>query len=326
MPPRSSRRGRETPPGRPAVPSSATACGWAGLGLVESPQPEPPGPSSSGTARGPAAGFGRGCRNGVPGPPSCPAALGDVLDGVPRATGWHPQMANSSEMTWRRRRSGFLPGFRHHCSKVRTKEGSGQGWLVETRVVLLSDKLKQVRTLRVLCTSTLSVASAITLCVRSGCLSHHRPCARVSTPSLNELPFHGGFYPVSTPITAIRHRCSSFCTWPTYLPLSPESFSRCRLRWTTPPSPQLTSCNTELAICPQTKVTVYDKLFADQAMHVDFGLHSHCSIKFKTLITVWAPLGHKMQFSCFWILPLCLCLTSLLSPLSALPRDWSIAQ
>ncbi len=56
--------------------------------------------------------------------------------------------------------------------------------------------------------------------------------------SLSELPFHGGFYPVSTPITAIRHRWSSFCTWPTYLPLSPESFSRCRLRWTTPPSPQ----------------------------------------------------------------------------------------
>ncbi len=51
------------------------------------------------------------------------------------------------------------------------------------------------------------------------------------------LPFHGGFYPVSTPITAIRHRCSSFCTWPTYLLPSPESFSHCRLRWTTPPSP-----------------------------------------------------------------------------------------
>ncbi len=61
------------------------------------------------------------------------------------------------------------------CNNVRTKEGSGQGWLVETRVVLLSDQLKQVRTLRVLCTSTLSVASAITLCVRSGCLSRHRP-------------------------------------------------------------------------------------------------------------------------------------------------------
>ncbi len=102
------------------------------------------------------------------------------------------------------------------------------------------DKLEQVRTLRVLCTSTLSVVSAITLCVRSGCLSRHRSCAWVSTPSLNELPFHGGFYPVSTPITAIRHRCSSFCTWPTYLPLSPESFSRCRLRWTTPHAPLTT--------------------------------------------------------------------------------------
>ncbi len=60
MPPRSSQRDRETPPGRPAVPSSAMACGWAGLGLVESPQPEPPGPSSSGTARGPAAGLDEG--------------------------------------------------------------------------------------------------------------------------------------------------------------------------------------------------------------------------------------------------------------------------
>ncbi len=104
---------------------------------------------------------------------------------------------------------------------------------------LLSDQLKQVRTLRVLCTSTLSVASAITLCVRSGCLSRHRPCARVSTPSLSSSSHSTvALLSLSTPITAIRHRCSSFCTWPTYLPLSPESFSRCRLRWTTPPSPQ----------------------------------------------------------------------------------------
>ncbi len=84
-----------------------------------------------------------------------------------------------------------------YCSKVRMKEGSGQGWIVETRVILFAFlyKLKQVRTLRVLGTSTLSVVSAITLCVRSGCLSRHRPCARVSTPSLSALPFHGGFYP-----------------------------------------------------------------------------------------------------------------------------------
>ncbi len=33
-----------------------------------------------------------------------------------------------------------------------------------------TDKLKQVRTLRVLGTSTLSVVSAFTLCIRSGCL------------------------------------------------------------------------------------------------------------------------------------------------------------
>ncbi len=36
--------------------------------------------------------------------------------------------------------------------------------------VLFTDKLKQVRTLRVLKTSTLSVVSAITLSIRSGCL------------------------------------------------------------------------------------------------------------------------------------------------------------
>ncbi len=66
-----------------------------------------------------------------------------------------------------------------------------------------------------------------------------RPSLHSVSPS--ELPFHGGFYPVSTPITAIRHRWSSFCTWPTYLLLSPESFSRCRLRWTTPPSPHPSS-------------------------------------------------------------------------------------
>ncbi len=137
---------------------------------------------------------------------------------------------------------GFLP-FRVSGTTVtkfgRRKEADKVGsWKLGWFYCFL-DKLKQVRTLRVLCTSTLSVVSAITLCVRSGCLFRHRPCARVSTPSLNELPFHGGFYPVSTPITAIRHRCSSFCTWPTYLPLSPESFSRCRHRWTTPPSPHI---------------------------------------------------------------------------------------
>ncbi len=45
---------------------------------------------------------------------------------------------------WRSRRCGHdgsgipasFPGFRHQCNKVRKKEGSGQGWLVKTRVVL----------------------------------------------------------------------------------------------------------------------------------------------------------------------------------------------
>ncbi len=135
MPLRSSRRDRGMPPGRPAAPSSVPACGWAGPGLLESPQPEPPGPSSSGTARGAPAGSGRGDRIAFPGPPSCPAALDGVPGGVPQATGWHPQMANPSVRTWWQRRSGFLPGFRHQCNKVRKKEGSGQDWLVKTRVI-----------------------------------------------------------------------------------------------------------------------------------------------------------------------------------------------
>ncbi len=164
------------PPGRPVAPSSVPACGWAGPGLLDSPRPEPPGPSSSGTARGPPAGSGRGHRIAFPGPPSCPAALYRVPGGVPRATGWHPQMANPSVRTWWQRRSGFLPGFRHQCNNVRKKEGSGQGWLVKGDL-LQTDKLKQVRTLRVLGTSTLSVVSAFTLCIRSGCLplTDHAP-------------------------------------------------------------------------------------------------------------------------------------------------------
>ncbi len=239
MPPRSFRRGRGTPPGHPAAPSSVPACGWAGPGLLDSHRPEPPGPSSSGTARGPPAGSGRGHRISSPGLPSCPSALCDVLGGVPRATGWHPQMAIPMVRTWWQRRSGFLPGFRHQCNKVRRKEGSGQGWLVKTQVFLI----RQINSHRcALCVTRkhqLSRLSQQPLSVFVPTVSLWqlvRPS--LHSVSLNELPFHGGFYPVSTPITAIRHRWSSFCTWPTYLPLSPESFSRCRLRWTTPPSPQ----------------------------------------------------------------------------------------
>ncbi len=99
------------------------------------------------------------------------------------------------------------PGFGNQCSKVRRKEGSGQGWLVKTQVFLFkADKLTQVRTLRHPETSTLSFVSAITLCIRSDCFSLTARAPGLHSVSLPELPFHGGFYPVSTPITAIRHR------------------------------------------------------------------------------------------------------------------------
>ncbi len=51
------------------------------------PQPEPPGPSSSGTAYSPPVAFGRGSGTDVPGPPSCPVTPDDVPDGVPRVSG-----------------------------------------------------------------------------------------------------------------------------------------------------------------------------------------------------------------------------------------------
>ncbi len=95
-----------------------------------------------------------------------------------------------------------------------------------------------MRTLRVLKTSTLSGVSAITLSIRSGCLplTDRAPESSLRLSPLNPCSTDA-LFGLSTPITAIRDRCSSFCTWPTYLPLSPESFSCCRLRWTTPPSP-----------------------------------------------------------------------------------------
>ncbi len=124
------------------------------------------------------------------------------------------------------------------CNKVRRKEGSGQGWLVKTQVFLLTQINSHRCALCVTWTHQLSRLSQRSLSVfvpAASLLQLVRPS--LHSVSLHELPFHGGFYPVSTPITAIRHRWSSFCTWPTYLPLCPESFSRCRLRWTTPPSP-----------------------------------------------------------------------------------------
>ncbi len=54
---------------------------------------------------------------------------------------------------------------KQNCNKVRKKEGSGQGWPVKTRVIYWTDKLKHVRTLRLLGTSTLSVVSVFVLAV-----------------------------------------------------------------------------------------------------------------------------------------------------------------
>ncbi len=124
-----------------------------------------------------------------------------------------------------------------HCNKVRRKEGSGQGWLVKTQVFYLG----QINSHRCALCVTRKHQLSRSLSDRSlysfRCFSLTARAPSLHSVSLFELPFHGSFYLVSTPITAIRHRWSSFCTWPTYLPLSPESFSRCRLRWTTPPSP-----------------------------------------------------------------------------------------
>ncbi len=105
-----------------------------------------------------------------------------------------------------------------NCNKVRRKEGSGQGWLVKTQVFLLTQINSHRCALCVTWTHQLSRLSQRSLSVfvpAVSLLQLVRPS--LHSVSLNELPFHGGFYPVSTPITAIRHRWSSFCTWPTYL-------------------------------------------------------------------------------------------------------------
>ncbi len=130
------------------------------------------------------------------------------------------------------------PGFGNQCNKVRKEADRVGSWRLGW--ILFTDKLKQVRTLRVLKTLTLSVVSAITLSIRSGCLplTDRAPESSLRLSPLNSCSTDA-LFGLSTPITAIRDRCSSFCNWPTYLPLSPESFSRCRLRWIMPPSPQL---------------------------------------------------------------------------------------
>ncbi len=94
-----------------------------------------------------------------------------------------------------------------HCNKVRRKEGSGQGWLVKTQVFLLTQINSHRCALCVTRTHQLSRLSQRSLSVfvpAASLLQLVRPS--LHSVSLPELPFHGGFYPVSTPITAIRHR------------------------------------------------------------------------------------------------------------------------
>ncbi len=105
--------------------------------------------------------------------------------------------------------------FIYYCTKVRSEEGSRQGWLVETRVIywLLNTKLNRCA----LCASyahQLSRLSRISLSVFVLAVSLSTVCAPESplrlslcSPVLRWL-----LSGLSTPITAIRHRCSSFCT------------------------------------------------------------------------------------------------------------------
>ncbi len=120
------------------------------------------------------------------------------------------------------------------CNNVR-KEGrkrTGLAW--EDSGEIYSDKLKQLRTLRALKTSTLSVVSAITLSIRFGCLplTDRAPESSLRLSQWTPVPrwllsgLHAN-YCNQTQVILILH----------LTPLSPESFSRCRLRWTTPPSP-----------------------------------------------------------------------------------------
>ncbi len=93
--------------------------------------------------------------------------------------------------TWWQRRSGFLPRVSATSVTKFVMEGrkrTGLAW--EDSGEIYSDELKQLRTLRALKTSTLSVVSAITLSIRFGCLpltdrapeSSLRLSPRVPTP------------------------------------------------------------------------------------------------------------------------------------------------
>ncbi len=77
--------------------------------------------------------------------------------------------------TRRRRHNGngvpaSFPGFGTSVTKFVVWKEEDKGWLVETRVIycFFNTKLHRLRTLRLVCSSTLRVVSDFTLCVRSG--------------------------------------------------------------------------------------------------------------------------------------------------------------
>ncbi len=71
------------------------------------------------------------------------------------------------------------------------RKRTGLAW--EDSGEIYSDKLKQLRTLRALKTSTLSVVSAITLSIRFGCLPLTDRAPESSLRLSLEFPLHGGF-------------------------------------------------------------------------------------------------------------------------------------
>ncbi len=91
------------------------------------------------------------------------------------------------------------------CNKVRDVKGRGQGWLVETRVIycFFNTKLNRLRTLRLVCSSTLTVVSDFTLCVRSG-----YPLSPVHAP---ESPLRISLTSPHSPVVFIRSLHANYC-------------------------------------------------------------------------------------------------------------------
>ncbi len=176
----------------------------------------------------------------------------------------------------------------------------GQDWLVETRVIycFLNTKLNRCA----LCASyahQLSRLSRISLSVFVLAI----PSAQFMRPSLHSvsltvLQFSGGFYPVSPRQLLQSDTGVPHFTWPTYLPLSPESFSRCRLRWTTPPSPQPVSLLPFIAKTLERVVFNQVSLFLSQNNKLDAKQSSFRSghSTETVLLSHWSPPNCKSRF------------------------------